>query len=343
MAPPAFHAVLLAGGRGTRFWPLSRADRPKQMLALGGADSLLAATWKRLRRLAPPRRSWVVAPRELAAAVRAELPELRPENLILEPTPRDTGPAAGLACAAVARRDPQAITGLFPTDHVVRDTRAFEATVGRAIAAAATGALVCLGVRPTRPATGFGYLRCTPRGSRVVAVERFVEKPAAAPAQRFVQSGRYLWNGGMFVWRAAAFLDEMRRSAPRMHRAVTAFLAGDARAWRRAPRLSVDYAVMEHARDVRVAPLDAGWDDLGSWDAAARYFEERGAAAARPLLMDSPGSAVFANGKLVVLVDVPDVVVVDTADALLVVARDKAEKVKQVVERLRASGREDLL
>jgi mannose-1-phosphate guanylyltransferase len=234
--------VLLAGGSGTRFWPLSRARRPKQLLALAGPRTLLAETWRRARRLAPASRIWVVAPAALAAAVRRELPELQRGRLIREPSPRDTGPAAVLACAAVRQADPQAIVGMFPTDHVVRDDREFVRSVRLAAAEAARGRLVCLGVRPDRPATGFGYLACAapPVKGRPVGVLRFVEKPDRSRAVRFLRTGKYLWNAGMFVWRAERFLVEAARTCPGIVRAIERHLAGGRRSWEGARRLSVD-------------------------------------------------------------------------------------------------------
>jgi mannose-1-phosphate guanylyltransferase len=339
-----FHVVLLAGGSGTRFWPMSRADRPKQFLALTGGRPLIVETWRRVASLAPPRRRWVVAPKRLASAVREVLPGLRPENLIVEPSPRDTAPAVGLACAAVAKRDPSAVVGIFPTDHVIADTEAFRRAVRVAAGRAADDKLVCLGIRPDRPATGFGYLKCraAPRVGRAVAVERFVEKPDLARARRFLRAGTYLWNGGMFVWRAERFLSELGRTAPEIHHAVELTVAGRARAWSGATKLSVDYAVMEQASGVEVVPLDAGWDDVGSWDAAAR-LRDASSSSSQVVRVDSPDSDVFGEGRMIALVDVPGVVVVDSGDALLVVARDKTEKVKRVVEELRRRRRTDLL
>ena len=285
-----------------------------------------------------------MAPEHLARRVRAELPGLVPANLILEPAPRDTGPAVGLACATIARRDPRAVVGVFPTDHVIRDLRAFVAAVRVAVRRAEQGALVCLGIRPDRPATGFGYLRCRrrPVAGRAGSVERFVETPDPARERRFLRSGEYLWNAGMFVWRAERFLDELGRTEPAIRSAVEAHLAGRARAWGRATRLSVDYAVMERAHDVAVVPLDAGWDDVGSWDAAARLLGADRADGG-VIRVDAAGSAVFGQRRMIALVDVPDVVVVDTEDALLVVARERTEKVRRVVDELRRRGRRDLL
>lgn len=340
--------VLLAGGSGTRFWPLSRSSRPKQFLPLTGSKSLLADTWRRARKLAPSERIWVVAPAALARPVRRMLPELERGRLILEPSPRDTAPAIVLACARVERADPGAIVGVFPTDHVIRNEKEFVRSVRTAASEAGRNRLVCLGIRPDRPATGFGYLGCKspPVKGRSVEVARFVEKPDLARARRFLRSGKYLWNAGMFVWRAERFLEEARSRAPGIVRAVEGHLAGRKTAWARgARRLSVDYAVMERAKGVCVVPLVAGWDDVGSWDAAARLREEAESPipGARPLLVDSAGSTVFGGERLVALVDVPDVTVVDTPDALLVVSRKSSERVKQVVEELRRRRRTDLL
>lgn len=340
-----FHAVLLAGGSGTRFWPMSRGDHPKQFLPLAGERPLIVDTWRRLRKLAPPDRVWVVSPASLVRQVRRLLPELRPRRIIEEPSPRDTGAAVMLGTSVVERADPGAVVGIFPTDHVIRDVRAFRETVRVAIEEARSGRLVCLGIRPDRPATGFGYLACSevPTPGRAVRVRRFVEKPEAARARRFLRSGKYLWNGGMFVWDAARFREEASRTAPRVFRAVENYLAGTKTAWGRAPRISVDYAVMERAREVSVVPLEAGWDDLGSWDAAARIRGGRKAAHGGPVLVDSPESVVFGDERLVALVDVPGVAVIDTPDALLVVSRKSSERVKRVVKELRRRGREDLL
>lgn len=342
-----FHVILLAGGSGTRFWPLSRRSRPKQFLPLTGSKPLLVETWRRARKLAPRERIWVVAPAALARPVRRALPDLERGRLILEPSPRDTAPAIVLACATVERADPGAIVGVFPTDHVIRNESEFVRSVRTAAVEAGRNRLVCLGIRPDRPATGFGYLGCksSPVKGRSVPVARFVEKPDLVRARRFLRSGKYLWNAGMFVWRAARFLEQARDLAPGIVRAVEGHLAGRKTAWDRARRLSVDYAVMEQAKDVCVVPLVAGWDDVGSWDAAARLREEAGASTRgpSPLLVDSAGSVVFGGERLVALVGVPDVTVVDTPDAVLVVSRKASERVKQVVEELRRRGRTDLL
>ena len=339
------HVVLLAGGSGTRFWPLSRVKRPKQFLSLAGDRSLLSSTWDRARRLVPPARIWVVAPRTLAAAVRRELSDLRRDRLVLEPSPRDTAPAIALACAVIARSDPQAIAAVLPTDHVIADNRAFERAVAVSCRAARGGALVCLGIAPHRAATGFGYLRVGAKPRRGVAspVLEFVEKPDALRARRFLRSGRYLWNGGMFVWRVDRFREELARVAPKVLRATDAVAAGSRGAWPGAPKISIDYAVMEKASGVVVVPLDAGWDDVGSWDAAARHGASGAAGSGVRVILGSDGAVVFGGKRLVAILDLPGVVVVDTPDALLVVPRASSEKMKSVVEAVRAAGRADLL
>ena len=319
--------VLLAGGSGTRFWPMSRRGRPKAFLALTGSESLLRATWRRARRLAPSDRVWVVAPRALAAAVRRELPELRGDRLVLEPSPRNTAPAIALACQAVARVEPGATVAMLPTDHLIRDHRAFARAIATAHRSAGRGALVCLGVRPDRPATGFGYIELagSRRGPGAMPVRRFVEKPPLARARRFAASRRYLWNAGIVVGRVGTILDALRRHAPAVHRGAT---AGGAAAWGRSPATSFDRAVLEKAERLEVVPLDAGWIDVGSWDAAAAL------SGVAPIAIGSPGSAVFGDGRVIALVDVPGVVVVDTPDAVLVVARASAERVREVVAKV---------
>jgi mannose-1-phosphate guanylyltransferase len=265
--------------------------------------------------------------------------------VIVEPAPRDTAPAIALGCATLARSDPSAVVAVFPTDHVVRDVRAFCRSVRAAVRAAEGGALVCLGIRPDRPATGFGYLKCArvPRGIRPVPVERFVEKPDPARARRFLRSGRYLWNAGMFVWRGDRFLEALAVTAPRVHRAVKQHLEGRSGAWARAPKISVDYAVMERAARVEVVPREAGWDVGGGWVGAARRRPASGSAPGGHVLIDSEGSVVFADRRVVALVDVPGVVVVDAEDAVLVVSRHRAERVREVVRTLERDRRRSLL
>ncbi|HEX4823350.1 MAG TPA: sugar phosphate nucleotidyltransferase [Candidatus Polarisedimenticolaceae bacterium] len=341
---PDLNVVLLAGGSGTRFWPLSRAGRPKQFLHLLGDRSLLRATWDRARALAPASRIWVVAPASLSTAVRRDLPALRRDRIVVEPAPRDTAPALALACAAVARLDPEAIVAVLPTDHVIGDARAFVRAIRVAAAAASRDDLVCLGVRPTRPATGFGYLetRGPVRRGTASPVKAFVEKPQLAKARRFLRSGRHLWNAGIFVWKAGRFLDELDRCAPGVRTAAETALDGKHRAWRALTPVSVDYAVMERARGVMVVAFEAGWDDVGSWEAAARLIPPSSPLRPQHVAVASDGSVVIGRDRFVALVGVPGIIVVDTPDALLVAARDGGEAMRSVVAAVRKAGRGDL-
>jgi mannose-1-phosphate guanylyltransferase/mannose-6-phosphate isomerase len=324
---------------------MSRTRRPKQFLALGGRRSLLVATWERARRLVPASRIWVVAPKALTAVVRRELRGLRRDRLIVEPSPRDTAPAIALACAVIASSDPRATAAVLPCDHVIAGEAAFARAVAAAARAAAGGALVCLGVNPTRPATGFGYLKLGARPQPGVAapVLAFIEKPDAAHARRFVRSGKYLWNGGMFVWRVDRFREELARVAPAIESAAARTAAGHEGAWARAPKISIDYGLMEKADRVAVVPLDAGWDDVGSWDAAARRLDAGGRGRGPLVAVNSPDAVVFGGERLVAILDLPRVIVVDTPDAVLVVPRASSEKMKAVVEAVRSAGRSDLL
>lgn len=319
------HVVLLAGGGGTRFWPWSRPGRPKQLLDLTGEGTLVELAWRRARKIAPPSRIWVVAPARLRGAISSALPALRADRFVTEPSQRDTGPAIALACANLEARHPGAVAVFLPTDHRIADEAKLADVVRRAAREARRGALVCLGVRPTRPATGFGYLRCSGdvRAGRPIFVERFVEKPALERAKRFLADGRYLWNAGMFVWKPGRFLEAAGIASPRLSRAVLAAARGDAAAWRRAPRRSVDRAVLEKTRGLRALLLDVGWDDLGTWEAAARY---RGPGV--HTLIDSPGSAVFDEAGRTALLGVPGVIVVRAGTRTMVVARDRAEEVR---------------
>jgi len=363
-----WHLVLLAGGRGTRFWPASRTARPKQFLKIDGGTSLLRRTWERYH--APPAggpaRTLVVAPAEYHEAIRRELPGLPPADLIAEPSARDTAPAVGLACLEARRGDPRALVVVSPTDHRVAEPAAFGAALAAARTRAGAGGLGTLGVRPDRAATEFGYLKLAgpPAGRTPAAVERFLEKPDRDAAQRLIAGGDVLWNAGIFVFRADVFFAEAARVAPALASGLDAFdrarasgdTAGAREAWDALPALSLDYSLMEKAGDVWTVPLDAGWDDLGGWDAAARLLpaDADGNATETPdsLFVDArrcavfggPGDATAGPGEpLTVLVGVEDLVVVRTADVTLVARRDRAAEVKQVLDRLRALGREDLL
>lgn len=359
------HAVIMAGGSGTRFWPASRGSRPKQFLPLISGRTLIGATIDRLTGLVPPERIWVVTNATQAALLREVRPEFDPERILVEPEPRDTAPCIAFAAARIEARAPGAVLCLLPADHHVEPVDAFQRTVARAAALARADdeLLVTIGLRPDRPATGYGYIE---PGAPVdtdhppaARVSRFREKPDRATAEQFLAGGRMLWNSGIFVWTTAALRAAMRSGNAELARQADAMLGAardgrDAdleRAFRATPKISVDYAVMERAPRVAVVEADFGWDDLGSFlalerlqrpDAGGNTCHEAGGA--RTLLHDSRRCVVYGDGpRTVALLGVEDLVVVQVPDAVLVCRRERAEDLKLLQHELRARGWEELL
>lgn len=357
------HAVIPAGGSGTRLWPLSRADHPKFLLPLtGSAASLLQATVARLAALVPAERTVIVTGRPHVAAVAAQLPGLPAANIFAEPSPRDSCAAIGLAAAVIARRDPDAVMGSFAADHLVERLDRFVATIREAVGGAEQGWLMTVGMKPTRPETGFGYLQCGGAEGPIRPVVRFKEKPDHAEAVKFLESGDYLWNASMFVWRVDVFLAELARQQPEIHDGLEQIAAAwDGpdrqavleRVWPGLPKIAVDYAVMEGAAaqgKVATVPADFGWSDIGDFHNLADLLPadehgnvviagERANGADPVLVRDSSDSVVIASGdRLVSTLGLKDMIVVDTPDALLVCARDRAQDVKQIVEAVRRRG-----
>lgn len=352
------HAVIMAGGSGTRLWPLSRADRPKQLLdVVAGGDaaphSLLAEAWDRLRAVLPPEGIWVCTAARYAGQVRAALPELRPDRLVLEPVARDTANAVGLTAALVADVDPDAELAVVSADHVIRPVERFADALRAAYDALSDRprSLITLGITPTSPATGFGYVqRGAPTGRPGVAeAASFREKPDRATAERYLASGQYLWNSGMFVWRARTVLDALADHLPASAEGlarITAVPAGPQRdavlaeVFPTLPKISVDYAVLEPAATepgrVLVVDLDVDWLDVGSWPALAHTLgddDSGNAVRGLALVLDGSGNIVFSDDPdhLVALVGVRDSVVVHTSDVTLVCPVGEAERVKQLL------------
>lgn len=336
------YAVVLAGGGGTRLWPASRRVRPKQFLPLApGGRSLLEATVARARRLVPAERVLVVTSGEQADAVRATLPELPAANVLVEPVGRSTAPAVALAARTLAARgEPGALLAVLPSDHAVGDEAAFLRTLEAALAAARTH-LVTVGIPPAYPSTGYGYLELGDRTDGPAReVRRFVEKPDAERARAFVASGRYLWNSGMFFFRACRILDEVRRHLPE----VWAALESDRYA--EAPTISLDYGVMERTEDIWAVPGEFGWCDLGHWADLAAVHPPDADGHVRvggPLLALDARDNVVVGAPLVALVGVEGLVVVATEDAVLVVPRARAQEVRRVVGELKTRGLEQYL
>ncbi|NHA66700.1 mannose-1-phosphate guanylyltransferase [Phycicoccus flavus] len=353
-----FWAVVPAGGAGTRLWPLSRAGRPKFLLDLTGSGrTLLQATVDRLEPLTGGR-VVVVTGAAHAAAVREQLPGLDPARVLAEPAPRDSMAAIGLAAAVVEREDAGAVVGSFAADHVIPDTGAFHTAVREAVEVAREGHLVTLGVEPTHPATGFGYIRAgdplTGAATARHALE-FVEKPDAARAAAYLEAGGYRWNAGMFVVRATVLLDLLHRWHPDLADGLRAIAADPARLdalWPDLEKIAIDHAVAEPAAQdgcVVVVPAPFGWDDVGDFASLAPLLPDSGGPVtvvgdpADVTAVDAGGLVVAAGGRRVAVVGLEDVVVVDTPDAVLVTTRARAQDVKRVVDELRAGGRTDLV
>lgn len=358
---PRIHAVVLAGGAGTRFWPLSREARPKPLLHVGAGGSLLAQTLRRARRFAGEGRVWMVCGREHATPMRREA-GLPASRVLVEPRMRNTTAAVALAAHRIEAADPGAVMAVLPADHRIPDAAAFARAIRRAARAARDAeVLVTLGVRPTRPETGYGYIRLGAEAGAshpgLHRVARFVEKPDAARARRFLRRGGHLWNAGVFVWSAGTFLEELARHAPEIHAALAPVGAGAARgararaalerAYGRAPSAPVDKAVLERSRKVWCLPVDFHWSDVGTW---ASLAEELGVAPdvtqimeGDAILCDASGNLVRAGDRPVVLLGVSGLAVVDAGDALLVADLARSGEVRDVVERLRRAKRRDLL
>lgn len=356
---PGFWAVVPAGGAGTRLWPLSRAAHPKFLLDLTGSGrTLLQATVDRLEPLTGDR-VVVVTGAAHADAVRAQLPGLAGDQVLAEPSPRDSMAAIGLAAAVVERQDPQAVIGSFAADHVIPDTAAFESVIREAAEVAREGHLVTIGIEPTSPATGFGYIRAgeaLPGFATALRAVEFVEKPDAVRAAQYVASGEFRWNAGMFVVRAATLLDLLAQWHHELAAGVRAIAASPERLdelWPGLTRIAIDHAVAEPAADaghVVVVPAPFTWDDVGDFASLAELLPPvEGEPGLRVLgsaddvtTIDASGIVAAAGGRRVAVVGIEDVVVIDTPDAVLVTTRSRAQDVKAVVDALKAQGRTDL-
>jgi len=354
---PPLYVCLMAGGSGTRFWPASRSHCPKQLLRLVGEGTLIQETHRRLHSLTEPSRTLVVTARSQVRAVAQQLPELPNENLLSEPIGRNTAACAGLAATFVAGRDPDAVLALFPADHVIRDADRWRALVEQsARLVAESDRVVTFGLTPTRPETGFGYIRLgepiTFEGmDGLHEVDAFVEKPDLDRATEFVRTGRYLWNGGVFIAKARRFLGLIREHLPDLAEGLSRIgKAKDSRQFRTLvnkvyptlPSVSLDQGVMEKTRGLIVVRADVGWSDVGSWAALSDVVraDERGNVALGPSLsIDSENCVTYSSGSLIATLGVQDLVVVQTKDAILVCPRNRTQEVRQIVDRLRLEGK----
>jgi mannose-1-phosphate guanylyltransferase len=356
---PNFYPVILAGGRGTRFWPLSRKKRAKQLLALDGKQTMIQQTVARLLPLAPVKRFWIITNEDLRPAILKQLPKLAKAQVLPEPIGRNTAPAIGLAAFLLLRENPRAVIGMFPSDHVIADERRYRETIERGVDIAAAGPnIVVLGIRPNRAETGYGYIEA---GSAfhgdALRVRRFTEKPDAAKAAEFVAAGNYFWNSGMFLWSAQTLADALRehlpRTAPLLEEIAASFgtskfAAKFRKLYPKCENISIDYAVLEprsakgeHAGNIFCLPADFGWNDLGSWTALHEHHNAKSAPPEANLVtssgmfvLNASGNYIHAPEKFVAVVGVSDLVVVETSDALLITTRQHAQDVGRVVKYL---------
>jgi mannose-1-phosphate guanylyltransferase len=349
MSKPLY-ALILAGGSGERFWPLSRKARPKQLLSLFSDETLLEATMRRLEGLVPPEQILILTNADQESSVRALCSKLPAENIIAEPAKRDTAAAIALGVGWIARRCADATMMVLPADHVIRDVAGFQRTLSVAVAAAQeTGELVTIGIKPTWACPGFGYIeqgsRCRlltgPEEPPVYEVVRFREKPNAELAESFLAQGHFRWNAGMFIWTVSAIVGAFNRHAPELGDFIGRLHAGDDLAgllrdhFPSLPKISIDYAIMEKAGRVLVVESAFDWDDVGGWTAVAKYLtsDDAGNQGNCTLkTLDAENNIVFSkSGRTIALLGVSDLIVVETPDALLVCHRHEAEKIKQLV------------
>jgi mannose-1-phosphate guanylyltransferase len=350
--------MIMAGGGGTRFWPRSRQQRPKQFLTLGGERTLLQQAMDRIESLLPAEHAWVITGEAYRAETGRQLPQLPAEHIVGEPCGRDTAPCIGLGAALIARRDPSAVMLVTPADHVIEPVREFEraARVAARMAEEHPSALITFGIPPTYPATGYGYIHrgaeaAQHQGISVFRVRGFREKPHTELAEQFSSSGEYFWNSGIFVWRASAVLDELRRQQPNLHDAVQRI----ADAWdtpRRdavlrqeyeaLPRISIDYAVMENAPDVLVVKAPYRWDDVGSWLALERMHpqdaDHNTILATHCGLKTNRCVIVGEAGRVITTIGVENLLIVQDGDATLIADRRDEGTVKQLVDLLKKKG-----
>jgi mannose-1-phosphate guanylyltransferase len=372
MPNPHHYGLILAGGRGTRFWPRSRRSSAKQVLNVVGSRSLIQSTVDRLRPVIAPERQWVLTNEYLRAEIVRQLPEVPAAQILAEPAQRNTAPAIGLAAHILQSIDPDAVMGVFPADHVIAKEGRYRQLLRGAFRAAERGQIVVLGILPRWPETGYGYIefpRGTEAGPKPVAIRCFHEKPDAATARRYVRAGRFFWNAGMFFWRAGVSLDELRKNLPRKASILASlpafhdagFPARLREAFPLCENISIDYAVLEKAQGVAgIACPEIGWNDVGSWNAVYELLPHdtdgnvlpQEAIWLKPAQKhkqksgprrDAGGNYVDVGGKLVALVGVSNLIVIDTPDALLIASRDSAQQVGDVVKLLEKRRRDDLL
>lgn len=356
-----FYAVIMAGGSGTRLWPISRQNRPKQAIELIDNRTMFQHAVDRLETLLPPDRIMVVTAREYVEILAEQVPDVPRENFIVEPMARGTAGAIGLAAVHLRHRDPEAVMAVLTADHYIRDVDKFRRVLLAAAQVARQGHIVTLGIQPSFPSTGFGYIRRREQldevsGFEICWVDSFVEKPDLDRATEFLTTGLYSWNSGMFIWQISRIMAEFARQMPGLYAQLQKIAAalgtsGETEVvsdvWPRVRKKTIDYGVMEGAEDVIVIPVDIGWTDIGDWAAIYQLHEPdcsgNVVVGAEHLSVGTSTSFIQGGKKLVATIGLEDVIIIDTDDVILVCARDRAQDVKLIVEQLQGEGRIEFL
>jgi mannose-1-phosphate guanylyltransferase len=356
-----YYALIMAGGGGTRLWPMSRRNRPKQLLPLVDDRTMFRTSVERLSPLFSPEHIYIVTGANYVEALQADVPEIPAENFIVEPYGKNTGPAAGLGVSVIYKRDPEATVAILTADHHIAKERDFRNLLQSAYQLAQDNYIVTLGITPTSPSTGFGYIR---QGDQIKKIDyytgfeslEFTEKPDAATAVEFLASGQYSWNSGMFIWTAKHALAEFERQQGQVHelcqQLIQAVDTSDydqtlETIWKKMPSISIDFAIMEGAQQMAVIPADIGWSDVGSWEAlfdvhqldeSGNYFKGQSAR----VILDTKNTMVYSN-RLVATIGIEDIIVIEADDALLICHKERSQDVKNIVNHLRSTNNEDYL
>jgi mannose-1-phosphate guanylyltransferase len=355
-----FVAVIMAGGGGTRLWPLSRQARPKQVLSLVGDRTMFEHAVDRIAPLFQPEEILVVTGKDQVDELLLQAPEMPQESFIIEPMGRGTAPAIGLGAIHIRHRDPQAVMAVLTADHFIRDVEQFRSAMTAAAAVAEQGHLVTLGITPSFPATGYGYIKQgeqldTADGFKVFRTEQFTEKPSPETAFQMVQSGDYAWNSGMFVWRIDRIMEEIQSQMPELYDQLAqvegvigtpAYEPTLRRVWPEVSPQTIDYGVMEGAEDVVVIPVDIGWSDVGNWSSMRDILpaeEDGNVVVGEHIGIETRNGIFFGGHRLIATIGLEDVIVVDTENALLVCALDQEQQVRELVRQLKEAGRKDLV
>jgi len=353
------YAVIMAGGIGKRFWPRSRRNRPKQLIDIVGSASMLQLTWERLKLVTDPRKIYIVAGQDLAKAILENLPDFSEKNLIIEPSGKNTAPCIGLTATIIHEKDPNAVMGVFPSDHLIQNQTEFKQAIDEGLRYARDHvALVTFGIHPTRPATGYGYIQYDPRNpvqDTLFRVKTFAEKPNIETARRFLASGEFLWNSGMFIWKTSSILSALKMFLPELHESLQLisrsigqrnYNAVLKQEWATISSTSIDYGVMEKAKNVFVVKGQFDWSDVGSWDSVFEIKDKDAngnVLTGKIMTLDTTNCLIHSRRDLVATIGVKDLIIIKSKGALLIVSRHDSERVKELVDELERTGQTEHL